>query len=117
MDQNQTTLQTPSWYDEVETKYVHFVQGVPVIVEFQSREPTMHQMVQKDGTQKKSFEWRVLLKNGNDRPKEKILGTSSKRLLKALKEEDQKKSLEGRTFRIMAIGDGMARIYSIEEVI
>lgn len=77
----------------------------------------MRQILQKDGSQKTSYEWRVSLRNGSDKPKEKILGTSSKRLLKGLKEQDQKQSLEGRTFRITAIGDGMQRVYNIEEVV
>lgn len=99
----------------IESRYIKFVSGTPVVMTFLSEEPLRKIMMEKDGTQKTLFEWKVSVNDGG-RVKEKTLGVGSKRLLRALVDREKKAPLFGRTLSVTAIGDGFQRVWSISEV-
>jgi hypothetical protein len=105
----------PSWYDEFESNIIKFVAGVPIILTFNGAVPLIKDVTWKDGTKGKMLVWDVTVNEGG-KLKKKCLPVTSKRLKDLLMAQDKKASLQGRTFKITAFGDGLMRNWTVEEV-
>jgi hypothetical protein len=110
----------PHWVEEYEedqasrSKFVKNKPGVPVETEFLSNEPEKKEFT-KDGKTITSWNFPVkVMESGKQR--EKTLSVTSSRLMRLIIEEARKAPLQGRTFIITAIGDGLQRMWTIAEV-
>lgn len=105
----------PSWYEEFESKVIQFVSGKPVILTIDSAVPVARPVTWKDGSKGTILYWDVTV-HEDGRTKKKELPVSSKRLNDALVVHDRKSPLQGRTFKITAIGENLQRTWIVEPV-
>lgn len=104
-------------YDEdkaSKSKYVRHLSGVPVDEEFLSNEPE-RRVFTKEGKEITSWNFPVRV-NESGKLREKTESITSSRLMNLIIVEAKKASLQGRTFTITAIGDGLQRMWTMTEV-
>ena len=99
---------------ESKSKYVRHLSGVPVDVEFLSNEPE-RRVFTKEGKEIVSWNFPVRV-NESGKLREKTESVTSSRLMNLIIEEAKKAPLQGRTFIITAIGDGLQRMWTMVEV-
>lgn len=106
------------WKDDVDdwlsSSKVKHPSGVPVKVTFLDSNP-MKRIFTKDGKEITCFDWVVQVEESG-KPRKKIESVSSKRLLALIRKAADERPLKGRTFVIIAIGDGILRTWTLDEV-
>jgi hypothetical protein len=99
-----------SWKDDANEAggdFLKFKDGTEYVLYFVSG-PKPHSFEAQDGKTVKGWEWQVELDGET-----KTLSVTSKRLLRVLSEEDDDEELIGRSVKIKALGDGMARQWRV----